>query len=218
VAFRRNPWEEVIEGLGTAPLPVKALVGALAFGCLADAIEPLRPIVDLLRLSPAVWEDGHVWRLVTYGFAGHGGISAWSVVQLVFVYWIVMQLVTWVRLKRARTIVVGGVVVSGLAAAFAQAAADQFGGPSCPYAPFWLLQGQNVIAAIGIAAFAATNRYSTVSHTPYLFGMALPTRWLVPLQLLMALGGVLSTGDVGGFVGVLVATGWGWTAMIPKRR
>ena len=204
-------------GLGTAPAAVKVLLAGLALGCFADAVEPLRPIVELLRLTPAVWEDGHVWRLVTYGFVGRGGISAWAIVQLVFIYWLMMQLVTWVRLKRAQTIIVGGVVVSGLAAAFAQAASDQFGGPSCPYAPFWLLQGQNVVAAIGIAAFSATNRYSTVSHTPYVFGMALPTRWLVPIQLIMALGGALNSGDVGGFVGVLVATAWGWTAMIPKR-
>ncbi|MCR9164008.1 MAG: hypothetical protein ACE37F_02110 [Nannocystaceae bacterium] len=218
MVFRRNPWEEVIAGLGTAPVAVKVLVGGLAFGCVADTLEPLRPIAELLRLSPAVWEAGQVWRLVTYGLVGRGGISPWSIVQLVFVYWLLMQLVTWVGEKRARTIILGGIVVSGIAAAFAQAMSDQFGGPSCPAAPFWLMQGQNVIASVGIAAFAATNRYSTVTHTPYVFGMALPTRWLVPLQLLMAFGGVFSTGDVGGFVGVLVATAWGWTAMIPKRR
>lgn len=182
-------------------------------GCLGDIAEPLRPWVELLRLDPAAWERGEVWRLLTYGLFGRGGISAWVIAQLVLVYWLVQQLVVWVGLTRARTTLLGGVAVAGVTAALAQAGSDQFGGPSCGYAPFWLMQGQSVIIAIGLAAFAANNRYSTVSHTPYVFGLPIPMRWLVPLQLLMALGGALSTGDLGGFVGILAATAWGWTAV-----
>ena len=43
VAFRSNPWQEVIAGLGQPPLFLKVLLGTL-FGCLADAVEPLRPV------------------------------------------------------------------------------------------------------------------------------------------------------------------------------
>ncbi len=211
MAFRRNPWQEVISGLGEPPGFLKLVLAGLAFGCVADVVEPLRPVVELLRLSPAVWEEGQLWRMVTYGFVGHGGISAWSIVQLVLAYWLCMQLLTWMGLRRSRTILLGGVATAGVAAAFAQAGSELVGGPSCPY-PFWLVQGQHVIIAIGIAAFAANNRYSTVSHTPYVFGLPIPTKWLVPLQLLMALGGALGTGDVGGFVGVVAASVWGWTS------
>ena len=210
MSFRRNPWQEVISGLGEPPNFLKLILASLAFGFLADAIEPLRPVVELLRLSPAVWEDAHLWRMVTYGFVGHGGISAWSVVQLVLAYWLGMQLLTWMGRRRSQIILLGGVAVAGTAAVIVQAGSELLGGPFCPF-PFWLVQGQHVLIAIGIAAFAANNRYSTVSHTPYVFGLPIPTKWLVPLQLLMALGGVLGTGDVGGFVGIVVATVWGWT-------
>lgn len=213
MAFRRNPWQEVLAGLGEPPRFLKILLASLALGCLGDIAEPLRPWVELLRLDPAAWERGEVWRLVTYGLFGRGGISAWVIAQLVLVYWLVQQLVVWVGLTRARTTLLGGVAVAGVTAALAQAGSDQFGGPSCGYAPFWLMQGQSVIIAIGLAAFAANNRYSTVSHTPYVFGLPIPMRWLVPLQLLMALGGALSTGDLGGLVGILAATAWGWTAV-----
>ncbi|MBV1862610.1 MAG: hypothetical protein KUG77_29585 [Nannocystaceae bacterium] len=210
VVFKRNPWQEVLAGLGEPPRFLKLLLLALSVGCLADAAEPLRPWVAWLRLDPAAWERGEVWRMVTYGLFGRGGISAWVVLQLVLVYWLVQQLVVWVRVRRARTILLGGVAVAGVTAALAQAASNQLGGPSCRYAPFWLMQGQNVILAIGLAAFAANNRHSTVSHTPYVFGLPIPTKWLVPLHLLMTLGGALSTGDLGGFVGIVAATAWGW--------
>ena len=212
MAFRRNPWQEVLAGLGNPPTFLKLLLVSLSIGCLADVMAPLRPWVDYLRLDPAAWERGEVWRIVTYGFVGRGGISAWVILQLVLVTWLVQQLVVWVRLRRARTILLGGIAVAGVSAALAQAASNQFGGPSCDFAPFWLMQGQNVIIAIGLAAFCASNRHSTVSHTPYVYGLPIPTKWLVPLQLLMALGGALSTGDVGGFVGIAAATAWGWTA------
>lgn len=203
----------MLAGLGKPPLFLKLLLVSLSIGCLADVMGPLRPWVDSLRLDPAAWERGEVWRMVTYGLFGRGGISAWVILQLVLVTWLVQQLVVWVRVRRARTILLGGIAVAGVSAALAQAASNQFGGPSCDYAPFWLMQGQNVVIAIGLSAFAASNRHSTVSHTPYVFGLPIPTKWLVPLQLLMTLGGALSTGDLGGFVGIVVATAWGWTAV-----
>ncbi len=216
MAFSRNPWREVIEGLGPPPLFVKLLLAGLSFGCLADAFGSLRPVVALLRLDPAVWEAGQLWRLVTYGLIGTGGISAWSIVQLVLAYWLSMQLITWIGLQRTQTTLLGGIAVSGLAAVFAQAASELLGGPSCAY-PFWIMQGQSVVVAIGLAGFAASNRYSTVSHTPYVYGLPIPTKWIVPIQLLLAFAAAVGTNDVGGFVGIAVASAWGWQAMSRRK-
>ena len=215
--YRRNPWQEVISGLSKPPPFLKLLLVSLALGCLADAVEPGRSAVEVLRLGPQAWQQGELWRLVTYGLVGQGGISAWSVVQLVLVYWLVQQMVTWLGARRARLVLLGGVVFAGATAVLAQLLCDTLGGPSCDWGPFWMIQGQGVLIAIGLASFAANNRYSTVSHTPFLFGLAIPTRWLVPLQLLMALGGALGSGDVGGLAGVVAATAWGWTQSMPRR-
>jgi hypothetical protein len=213
LAYERDPWREVISGgLGRAPTFLVALLVSLAAGCVADSLASARPFVEHLRLDPAVWEGGELWRLVTYGLVGHGGIGPWTIIQLVLVYWLGLQMVLWMRARRAQTILIGGVAISGVMAAVVQFASDALGGPSCEYAPFWLMQGQNVVIAVGLAAFAARNRYSTVSHAPLLFGLPIPTKWLVPLQLVLAAGGALNTGDLGGFVGIVTATVWGWTA------
>lgn len=215
--FRRNPWQEVISGVGESPPFLKLLLASLALGCVGEAVAPGGSPLELLRLSPDVWEHGEVWRLVTYGLVGQGGISAWSVMQLVLVYWLVMQMITWLRSSGARSVILGGVVFSGATAVLAHLVSDGLGGPVCEWRPFWMIQGQGVLVALGLASFAATNRYSTVSHTPLLFGLAIPTRWLVPLQLLMALGGALATGDVGGGAGIAAATAWGWTQSMRRQ-
>lgn len=215
--FRRNPWQEVIAGLGEPPPFLKILLLSLALGCFADTVDSGRMVVEHFRLGPEVWQQGELWRVVTYGFIGQGGISAWSMVQLVLVYWLVQQMVTWLRAPRARNVLLGGVVFAGATAVLAQVVSNLLGGPVSHWGPFWMIQGQGVLIAIGLASFAANNRYSTVSHTPFLFGLSIPTRWIVPLQLLMAVGGTMSSGDVGGFAGVVAATAWGWTQSMPRR-
>jgi hypothetical protein len=183
------------------------LVG-LAAGVVVDSVVELRPVIDLLRLSPAVWERGHIWRVVTYGFVGTGPISAWSLVELVLVYWCAMELLVLLGLARTRTLILGGVAIAGLAAVAGQALSDAVDGPAC-VSPFWMMQGQHIILAIALPVFATRNRWSTVAHTPYLLGLPIPTRWLVPLQLLAALGAFATTRDFGGFIGIAAATIWG---------
>jgi hypothetical protein len=216
VAFSRNPWREVIDGLGTPPPVIQGLMITLALGCVADMFHPLQPVMALLRLDPAVYEAGQLWRLVTYGLVGTGGIGAWSIVQLVLVYWLTMQLVTWIGLRRTQTMLLGGIAVSGLAAVGAHAGAELLGAPPCAY-PFGLMQGQSIVIAIGLAGFSAANRYSTVRHTPYVYGLPIPTKWLVPLQLMLAFAGAVATNDVGSFVGIATASAWGWRGMSTQR-
>lgn len=152
--FRRNPWQEVISGLGEPPPFLEVLLLSLALGCLADAVDSGRMVVEHFRLGPEVWQHGELWRVVTYGLIGQGGISAWSVVQLVLVYWLVQQMVTWLRAPGARNVLLGGVVFAGATAILAQVVS-------------------NLLAAI-------------------------------------------SSGDVGGFAGVVAATAWGWTQSMPR--
>lgn len=202
--FERNPLREIFAGgRGMPPRPLLWLLASLSVGCLADAFVELRPIADLFRLEPAVWERGQVWRIVTYGLVGEGGISAWPLFQLLLVYWFGMELCAHLGVRRVRNLLLGGIALSGAAAVVAQLAA----GPG-RVEPFMMMQGQSVVLAICIPAFATVNRWSTVAHTPYLFGLPIPTRWLVPLQLLSALALFAATRDTGGFVGILVATAW----------
>ncbi|MEM6989092.1 MAG: hypothetical protein AAF721_01300 [Myxococcota bacterium] len=205
----RNPWREFIAGgRGAPPAFLAVLLGTLGAGCLADTFWELRPLVDGLRLSAAVWEHGEFWRLVTYGCVGWGGLSVWSLLQLVLVYWLSMEVIVWLRVKRARIVLLGGVAVSGCAAVVAQIVSDGAGGPVSAM-PFWMMQGQQVLVAIALASFATCNRHATIAHTPFVLGLPLPVRWVVPLQMAYATAAFASTRDIGGFVGIAVATVWG---------
>lgn len=182
-------------------------MATLAAGVLADSLFELEPLIARLRLSTEAWRSGQVWRVVTYGLVGSGPLSMWSVFQLVLVYWSVMEVVTLLGERATRVLMLGGIVVAGASALFAHAITESVGGPSSAY-PFWMMQGQAVVLALALPAFAARNRHSTVAHTPFLFGLPIPTRWLVPLQIVAALAAFTSTRDFGGFVGIMVAITW----------
>jgi hypothetical protein len=42
-----------------------------------------------------------------------------------------------------------------------------------------------------------------------MMGLPIPSRWLVPILLLVATASFVATRDLGGFVGVTVALSWG---------
>jgi|GEM_PF-1902694 len=218
MSYHRRPWQEVLFGLGKPPPFFAALLITLGLGCLADVVEPLRMLVAALRLTPAVWEQGQMWRVVTYGFVGHGGISMWVVVQLVLVYWLGQQMLVWLGRERARVVLLGGIAVAGVVAVMVQAAAEALGGPSCDGSPFWLMQGQSVVIGVGLGVFASNNRHSTLSFRGLFFGLPIPVKWVPWLHLLLAFGGALGTGDLAGFVGLVTAMAWGWRSTSRARR
>ena len=193
------------------------LMATLAAGVLADSMFELEPLVELFRLGSSAWREGQVWRVVTYGLVGSGPLSMWSVLQLVLVYWCVMEAVVLLGERATRVLILGGIVAAGASALLAQAFSDAIGGPTRAY-PFRMMQGQSVVVALALPAFAARNRHSTVMRTPLLFGLPIPSRWLVPLQILAALAAFTSTRDFGGFVGIMTAIGWSMWFARPRSR
>ena len=67
--------------------------------------------------------------------------------------------------------------------------------------------------AVESAQHAAVTYHSTrrgYHYLPkFLFGLPIPTRWFVPLQVAVAVLGFAATADLGGMVGLLAATAWG---------
>ena len=172
---------------------------------------------DTPGLSPAIWTRGELWRLVTYGFVGTGSIGAALVLQIACVYWFGFELCVWLGEKRARVLVLAAIVGSSVLAAAAQFAWDELGGHTSA-TPFSMMQGQRVTLAATLAGFAARNREGTVSRLRLLYGLTVPSRWLVPLQLGWAVVEFGRTQDLGGLVGIVVATALGWRiAMSPRR-
>lgn len=215
---QRDPWAELISGArGPAPRFLTILVVFLTAGCIACLFDEAAPLLEHVRLGPAVWERGEVWRVVTFGFVGAGKLGLTTVLQIACVYWLGMELCAGLGLRRARVLLLGAIMGSGVAAAGAQILLEGLGVPRCPK-PFEMMQGQRTVLAICVAGFAATNRHVTVTRLRLLYGLAIPSRWLIPLQVGWALIELGLTRDLGGFVGLMTATLAGWWGTAPPRR
>jgi hypothetical protein len=210
--YERNPWREVIAGArGKPPRFVLLLLATLALGILAGSFVELRPLLEWLRLDARVWEEAQLWRLVTYGLVGDGVLSLWSLLQLVAIGWFTVELCVAMGVARVRMLVLGGIAISGLVAVVAEIAWELTGGVRSDYV-FEMAQGQRIVVAIIVPAFGTRHRH-TMLQTPLLFGLPLPSRWLIGLQLVLALATFAALRDVGGFAGVLAATLWGARAL-----
>lgn len=214
--FQRSPLRELAASArGRPPRFLAALLATLAIGLLADAFFELQPLVAWLRLDAAVWEQGQLWRLVTFGLVGEGGVGLWSVVQLALVYWFAMELCVFIGERRTQVLLVGGIAIAGVTAATVEFLWQVAGGQGSDFA-FAMVQGQRTVLAILLPAFAVRHRHSVLVETHLLFGMPVPTKWLIPMQLIGALASFAALRDVGGFAGVLAATWWG--ARLPRSR
>ena len=164
-------------------------------------------LVELLRLTPAVFR-GFIWQLVTYPFVGVGGASLWILLELLILYWFAKD-VFW-RLGRRRfwrTLVIAAVAAS-LLAVLVQLVMLAVGGigPSA----FALIQGQRMLLAIVIAAFATLFGEATIL---LFFVLPIRARWFLWLEVLFAFVAFLGSGDprfgapkdLAGFVGICTA-------------
>jgi hypothetical protein len=78
--------------------------------------------------------------------------------------------------------------------------------------PFLIMQGQRMLLAVMIAAFATMNRSATI----YLF-FVLPVqaRWFLALEIAFAFIAFLGTRDLAGFVGIASAVGLTYSFLTP---
>lgn len=207
--YKRSPVRELAEGArGRPPAFVIVLVTVLAIGLLADAFVELKPFVAWMRLGAAVWERSQLWRVLTFGLFGTGGIGLLTVLQIALVYWLVVELCVTVGERRAQVIVLGGILLAGMTAVGVEYLWEVVAGKANEHA-FEMVQGQRCLLSVLLPAFAVRHPQAELVGTRLMLGMAIPTKWLIPLQLLGALGGFAALRDVGGLAGVLAATAWG---------
>ena len=187
----------------TAPCDLIALL-AVVFATYAMQFFASTAIVPaLLRLDPAVWGRWEVWRLVTYAVSGYGPASPWILLELLVLYWFAGDLRRSLGRRRFLSFLAVPAVIAGAAAAAAVLMTASLAGPPIEE-PFMLMQGQRMLLAISIAAFARRNGDAVI----YLF-FVLPVRAraFVWVSVLIAFVGYLSTKDLGGLAGLWVATG-----------
>jgi len=167
-------------------------------------------LVDWLRLTPMVMR-GWVWQLLTYPLAAVGDATIWTLLELFFLFFFARDVFT--RLGRARfwqllawSCGIGGavaVLVDFLARVLHQV----------PEASLLIIQGQHVLVAVTIAAFAVL--YGDAQILLF-FVLPVQARWFLPLEVLFAFLGFLKTHDFAGFLGICVALFVTW-ALLTRR-
>ncbi|HKI85282.1 MAG TPA: hypothetical protein VKA53_00920 [Thermoanaerobaculia bacterium] len=190
-------------GGGSLPNDVIALLIIVFVTFSAQFFRATAGILTLFRLTPEVWRYGFLWQLATYPFVGSGSPDLWLVIELFILYLFARDVFFDLGRKTFwRLLIVVGAGAGVVAVAIALLQRLLTGG--LPPAFAVLLQGQTTLLTILVAAFATLNRRATI----YLFFvLPIEARWFLPLELLFAFLGFLSSHDLAGFLGLCAAVG-----------
>lgn len=188
-------------GLG-GPAPRDLLI-LLAVVFATFALGFFVPAVDLLRLTPLVWTRGFVWQLVTYPFIGFGGAGIWFLLELLILYMFGRDVFFGLYRRHFWRLIVTCAVGAALVAVAVHVLTSLTGFMAVP-APFVLMQGQRMLLAIFVAAFATANADATIL---LFFVLPIRARWFLWLEILFAFMGFLGTRDLPGFLGISAAVG-----------
>jgi hypothetical protein len=189
---------------GPPPRDLLIVLGTLFVTFSLQFFAATQVVPALLRLTPLVWRAGFVWQLVTYPFIGYGGASPWILLELLILYMFGRDAYSGLGRKHFWRLVLTAAVLAGGLALGVQALQEGASGALPPPPWFPLLQGQRVLLAILVAAFATANRRATIL---LFFVLPVEARYFLPLEIVFAFVGYLQTSDLGGFLGICAAVG-----------
>lgn len=199
---------------GPPPRDITVLLVVLFVNYSLSFFSGLRKIPEALQLTPEVWSSGFFWQLATYPFASDfdfitlnnfGQIASspiWFLFSLLMIYWFGSDVYRYLGRQRFWALIAwaaGAASVSATAVHFLLFQMEW----ATLYA-FSLMQGQKILLAIFIAAFAVAYANATVY---FMFILPVKAKWFLPLTILFAFTGFLTTKDFPGFVGICVAAG-----------
>ncbi len=198
---------------GRMPVDLIALVAFVFLTFCLQFFESTAPFLSRLRLSNAVWQRGEVWRVLTYPFVGFGAPSLWILLQLAMLLWFGRDIYVRLGRKRFWRVLVLGALVAAAVALGVEALFGPWGWwPT--RSPYLLLQGQQLILALLVAAFATLYRSATIS---LMFVLPISAAWFIPIELLLAFLGFLWSKDLAGFLGLAAGIGFTWAILSPNR-
>ncbi len=188
---------------GTPPVDLLVLLGVLIVTFVLRFFASTQLVPLVLELTPFVWMRGWVWQLATYPYVGYGSPGIGFLIELLILYMFGKDVFFGLYRRHFWRMIVFASVAAAVVATGVHALQVLTGG-AAPGA-FSILQGQRMLLAIFIAAFATAHRDATV----YLFFfLQIPARWLFVVEGLFALMAFLATRDLPGFVGILAAMGF----------
>lgn len=209
---RRAPDMGGFVGGPPAPRPLLYLLGFIFVTFSLQFFATTQPFVALLRLTPAVWKAGFVWQLLTYAFVGFGKPSFWFLFQLLMLFFFGRDVYYALGPRRFwRLLAIGAGTASGVAVLVEILAASQGWFPE--RLTFILIQGQQILLVILVAAFAVLRRDAVIY---LMFVLPVKARWFLPLEILLAFMGFLWSKDLSGFLGLSAAVGMTWWTLQPS--
>jgi hypothetical protein len=161
----------------------------------------------LMRLSPLVWRNGFVWQLATYPFAGWGPASLWFLLELLVLYWFGRDVFAGLRRRHFWTLIAWCTVVGGAVAVVVDVIANSVAAPSVAAlepGPYPLIQGQQLLIAVFVTAFATANRQAQIL---LFFVLPIEARWFIAIEIVIAFILFLQSHDLPGFLGLCAAIG-----------
>lgn len=199
----QSPFQTRTGGFGSfsgTPVPrdLIFILAALFTTFSLQFFDSLAVIPAILRLTPAVFR-GFIWQIATYPFVGWGVTGLWFLLELLILFWFGRD-VFW-RLGRQRFWLLAGRAALGaaLVAVAVQFVQEMTGAGATGFAAFQLMQGQRILMAIVIAAFATLWGEATIL---LFFVLPIKARWFLWLEILFAFIGFLDSKDFAGFCGI----------------
>lgn len=205
-----NPFGGTFRGEGS-PIDVLAILGVVFATFALQFFAATAILPALLRLTPRVWTSGFVWQIVTYPFIGTGSPNFWIVLELYFLFLFARD-VFW-RLGRRNfwKLLAWACIPAALVALGVDLLMRAVAGGTVAQ-PMILMQGQWMLAAVLISAYATLNREATIRLM-----LILPIRAIlfIPLTIVFAFLGFLTTKDLAGFLGICIAVGLTFSFLTP---
>ena len=189
---------------GPIPKDIIFLLAATFGSYTLGAFASTRGLMDLLRLTPALWQNGHVWQIVTYPFiTPYGGafgliLSLWMI--LAFgkqVFFFVGRKAFW---RHLFVTTISGAAVAVLVRMVLVA----LGWATPGVVPFSLMQGATMLLAFLFTGFAALYANATIH---LMFVLPIKAVYFVPIEIFLAFLGFLAYQDLAGFLGLTAAIG-----------
>ncbi|HEX4494432.1 MAG TPA: hypothetical protein VIE43_02080 [Thermoanaerobaculia bacterium] len=187
---------------GPAPRDVLILLGVLFVTFSLRFFDSTRIVPELLQLTPLAWRLGWVWQLATYPFIGAPS-GFWFLIDLLFLYIFGRDVYFGLYRRHFWRLVVFSTIGAALVAVGVHALLTLTGWLEVPV-PFAIMQGQWILSAVFIAAYATAHRDATI----YLFFiLPVPARWMLAVEILFAFMAFLFSRDLVGFFGICAAVG-----------
>jgi hypothetical protein len=202
----QSPFQTRTGGFGSfsgAPVP-RDLIVVLATLFLTFSLQFFKSVAIIpavLRLTPAVF-SGFVWQIATYPFIGWGGSGLWFLLELLILFWFGRDIFWALGRQRFWLLVARAAIGAALVAVAVQFATMLTGIGATGIAAFQLMQGQRILMAIVIAAFATLWSEATIL---LFFVLPIKARWFLWLEILFAFIGFLDSKDFAGFCGICAA-------------